>query len=180
MKTNTIARRYAKALVQLGVEEKGVERFQTELDKAAGVIAGSPELRSVLANPAYAIEQKREILQDLIARLSLSSTVRSFLMLLLDKKRIEQLPQIAQSFGSYVDELGGVVRPTLASPFPLDDRQVEGVRKALEQVTGKKVLLNVEQDASLIGGLVTKIGDMVFDGSVKTQLSMIQDTLQKG
>ena len=73
-----------------------------------------------------------------------------------------------------------MVRPTLTSAMPLDDRQVEEIKEALAKSTGKKVVLTVEVDPSLIGGVVTKIGDKVFDGSVKTQLTRIEDILQKG
>ncbi len=180
MITNAIARRYAKALVQLGAEEKSVDRFQTEMVSLEAVLAASAELRSVIANPAYSIEAKRGIVKELTAKLSLSTTVTNFMLLLLDKNRLDQLPQIVMSYGIFADELSGVVRPTLTTALPLDATQVDGIKKALAQVTGRQVVLNVEQDPSLIGGVVTKIGDKVFDGSVRTQLTMIQDTLQKG
>ena len=73
-----------------------------------------------------------------------------------------------------------MIRPTLASGMPLDESQVEGIRGALEKSTGKKVVLKVEVDPALIGGVVTKIGDKLFDGSVRTQLDRIEDILQKG
>ncbi len=180
MITNAIARRYAKALVQLGAEEKSVDRFQTELASLEAVLDASAELRSVIANPAYGIEAKRGIVRELAVKLSLSTTVANFMLLLLDKNRLDQLPQIVLSYGIFADELSGVVRPTLTTPLPLDAKQVEGIKNALAQVTGRKVLLKVEHDPTLIGGVVTKIGDKVFDGSVRTQLTMIQDTLQKG
>ena len=180
MITNAIARRYAKALVQLGAEEKSVDRFQAELASFEAVLAASAELRSVIANPAYGIEAKREIVKELTAKLAPSTTVTNFMLLLLDKNRLDQLPQIVLSYGIFADELSGVVRPTLTTALPLDAIQVEGIKKALAQVTGRQVVLKVEQDPSLIGGVVTKIGDKVFDGSVRTQLTMIQDTLQKG
>jgi F-type H+-transporting ATPase subunit delta len=178
--TNAIARRYAKALVQLGAEEKSVDRFQTELASLEAVLDASAELRSVIANPAYGIEAKRGIIGELTAKLALSTTVANFMLLLLDKNRLDQLPQIVLSYGNFADELSGVVRPTLTTPLPLDAKQVEGIKNALAQVTGRQVVLKVEHDPTLIGGVVTKIGDKVFDGSVRTQLTMIQDTLQKG
>ncbi len=180
MITNAIARRYAKALVQLGSEEKGVDKFQAELTGVEALLASSAELRRVLANPAYGIEAKREILKDLLAKLSVSQTVSNFVYLLLDKNRLDQLSQIVASYGVFADELSGVVRPILTTAFPLEAKQVDGIKQSLEKATGKKVVLKVEQDPTLIGGVVTKIGDKVFDGSVKTQLTMIKDILQKG
>ena len=85
-----------------------------------------------------------------------------------------------ESYGNFADELSGVVRPTLTSGLPLEDGQVEEIKTSLAAITGRRVVLKVEVDPSLIGGVVTKIGDKVFDGSVKTQLAKIQDILQKG
>lgn len=180
MISNAIARRYAKALVQLGAEEGAVDRFGAELARAAAVLGTSADLRLILGSPAYRIEAKREILKDVIAKLSLSGSVANFLQVLLDRGRIGCLPQIVQSYESLADELSGVVRPLLVSAVSLEDAQVEEMKSALSKATGKKVVLSVKVDPSLIGGVVTKIGDKVFDGSVRTQLDRIRDILQKG
>jgi len=178
--TNAIARRYAKALVQLGAEDGTVERFNGELAAFNAVLAANPELGLLFANPAYGIEAKGEILREIFSKLAISGTVANFLQLLLDKNRLGFLPQIAASYGDFADELSGVIRPTLTSGMPLDDSQVAAIKDALARATGKKVVLTVEVDPLLIGGVVTKIGGTVYDGSVKTQLSRIEDILQKG
>jgi F-type H+-transporting ATPase subunit delta len=178
--TNTIARRYAKALVQLGAEEGAVEKFNNELTAVNAVLADNPALNSIFRSPAYGIEAKREILRDIIGKLGLSGTVANFLQLVLDRNRLAFIPQIAESFSGFADELSGVIRPTLSSGLPLDGSQVGEIKAALEKSTGKKVVLNVEVDANLIGGVVTKIGGTVYDGSVRTQLDRIEDILQKG
>ena len=180
MITNTIARRYAKALVQLGAEEGAVEKFNNELTAVNAVLADNPALNSIFRSPAYGIEAKREILRDIIGKLGLSGTVANFLQLILDRNRLVFIPQIAESFSGFADELSGVIRPTLSSGLPLDGSQVAEIKAALEKSTGKKVVLNVEVDANLIGGVVTKIGGTVYDGSVRTQLDRIEDILQKG
>ncbi len=180
MITNAVARRYAKALVQLGAEEGAVEKFNTELVAINAVLAGNPALTSIFRSPAYDIEAKREILKDIIGKLALSGTVANFLQLILDRNRLAFLPQIVESFSAFADDLSGVVRPTLSSGLPLSEGQVAEIKGALEKSTGKKVVLNVEVDPALIGGVVTKIGGTVFDGSVRTQLNRIEDILQKG
>ncbi|ABB33621.1 ATP synthase F1, delta subunit [Geobacter metallireducens RCH3] len=180
MISNAIARRYAKALVQLGAEEDAVDRFGAELGQFAALLEGNADIDSVLKSPAYRIEAKREILKDVLAKLSLSGTVSNFLQVLLDRGRISFLPQIAHSYAAFADELSGVIRPVLTSAFPLEDAQVESMKGALVKATGKKVQLSVQVEPSLIGGVITKIGDKVFDGSVRTQLNRIQDILQKG
>ena len=180
MSTNAIAKRYAKALVQIGSEAGNVEGFNGELTRFSALLTDSRELSTIFANPAYGIEAKKGILKDLVAKLSISPMMSNMLMLLLERGRISVLPQIAESYGAFADELSGVIRPTLSSGLPLEAAQIEEIRSALAKSTGKKVELKVEVDPSLIGGVVTKIGGKVFDGSVRTQLARIQDILQKG
>ncbi len=180
MSTNAIARRYARALVQLATEEGGVEKFHAELTAFNKVLAENRNLWVILCSPAYRIEAKRGMMQELIDELDLSSTVKNFLLLVLDKNRLGYLPQVVESYGMFADELSGVIRPTITSAMPLDDAQVEQITGALAKSTGKKVVVKVEVDPSLIGGVVTTIGDKAFDGSLKTQLAKIGDILQKG
>jgi len=180
LSTNAIAKRYAKALVQIGSEAGTVDQFNTELARFSTLLTGNREITAVFANPAYGIGSKSEIMKELVARTKLSPIVSNLLMLLLERGRISVLPLIAESYGAFADELSGVIRPTLTSGLPLDAAQVEEIKAALAKSTGKKVELKVEVDPSLIGGVVTKIGGKVFDGSVRTQLARIQDTLQKG
>jgi len=180
LSANAIAKRYAKALVQIGAEEGAVEKYNAELAKFSGLLAENRELGAVFANPAYGVENKAEILKETIAKLGLSTTVSNLLMLLLERGRISVVPEIATRYGAFADELSGVIRPVVTSGLPLEPAQVEEIKAALAKATGKQVELKLEVDPTLIGGVVAKIGDKVFDGSVKTQLARLQDILQKG
>jgi F-type H+-transporting ATPase subunit delta len=180
LSTNAIAKRYAKALVQLGSEAGTVDSFNSELSGFSTLLSANREISAVFGNPAYGMEQKSEIMKDLVAKTKVSTYVSNLLMLLLERGRLPVLPEIAVAYASMADQLAGVIRPTVTSGLPLEPAQIEEIRGALEKSTGKKVELKVEVDPSLIGGVVTKIGDKVFDGSVRTQLARIQDTLQKG
>lgn len=180
MSANAIARRYAKALVQLAAEEGAVERFHGELARVEALFAANPELGSLLSNPAHGIEAKLDILKDVAGKLTLSGTISNFLLLLQERNRMTCLPAIASSYSILADELSGIIRPVITSALPLGDAQIAEIKAALEKSTGKTVQMTVEIDPSLIGGVVTKIGDKVLDGSVKTQLTRIEDILQKG
>ena len=180
MSTNAIAKRYAKALVQIGSEAGTVDGFNAELHRFSALLTENREISTVFSNPAYGIESKSNIMKELVAKLQLSPMISNLLMLLLERGRISVLPQIAENYGAFADQLSGVIRPTHSSGLPLDVGQIEEIRNALAKSTGKKVELKVEVDPSLIGGVVTKIGGKVFDGSVRTQLARIQDILQKG
>jgi F-type H+-transporting ATPase subunit delta len=180
LSANAIARRYAKALVQLAAEEGAVEAFHGELARVLALFSANPELGSLLSNPAYGTEAKLEILKDVADKLSLSGTISNFLLLLQERNRMTCLSAISSSYSILADELSGVVRPVITSALPLGEAQIAGIKAALEKSTGKKVSMTVDIDPALIGGVVTKIGDKVLDGSVKTQLTRIEDILQKG
>lgn len=180
MINNAIARRYAKALVQLGSENGLIERFSQELKLVNDLISGNAEMRAAFSNPAFTAEQKKQIMKELIAKLGCSELVGNFLLLLVDKNRIVFLAQIVQTYETLADQQSGVVRPVISSAFALDDAQVGAIKGALEQKTGKKIIPQVTIDKSLIGGVVTQIGDIAYDSSVKTQLARIHDILQKG
>jgi len=178
--SNAIARRYAKALVQLGAENNLLEQFTSELEAVDRVIAGSSELYSLLSDPAFTVVQKKEVMRELATKLGCCELVSNFLLLLVDKGRIICLPQIVSTYKQLADEQAGVIRPLIKSAMPLDDGQLAALSSALESRTGKKVIPEIVVDQTLLGGVVTQIGDIVYDCSVKTQLERINDILQKG
>ena len=180
MINNTIAKRYAKALVQLGSEEGLVDRFREELAGINTTFMANADLRAAFANPAFTAEQKKEIMQALVTKSACSELVGNFLLLLVDKNRVAFLSQIVQTYETLADDQSGVIRPVIRTAFALDDSQVASIQGALEKKTGKKVVPQVTVDSSLLGGVVIQIGDTAFDSSVKTQLKRIQDILQKG
>jgi len=176
----TIARRYAKALVQLGSEGGQVDRFREELGAIERLFSANAELRAAFADPALTLEQKKAIMKELVAKAACTELVGNFLMLLVDKNRVAFLGQIVQAYERLADEFSGVIRPMIRTAFPLDASQVAAIQGALEKKSGKKVVPQVAVDQSLLGGVVTQIGDIAYDSSVKTQLKRIQDILQKG
>lgn len=120
------------------------------------------------------------MLEAVLGATELSVVMKSFLMLLFDKGRITFLRDIASYYKDLADELKGIVKASITSATQLSSEAVEKIRDAFSRKVGKTIVLNVEQDPSLIGGVVTKIGDLVLDGSVKTQLINMRETLKKG
>ena len=180
MINNAIARRYAKALVQLGSESGQIDSFREELSKVNGLFQGSGELRALFSDPAITLEQKKSIMQELVKKTACSELVGNFLMLLVDKNRVAFLGQMVQTYEKLADEFSGVIRPVITTAFPLDDSQMVAIQSALEKKSGQKVIPQMVVDASLLGGVITQIGDIAYDNSVKTQLKRIKDILQKG
>ncbi|OGU14783.1 MAG: ATP synthase F1 subunit delta [Geobacteraceae bacterium GWC2_53_11] len=180
MINNALAKRYAKALVQLGSEGGLIDRFRDELSVVDGIFTSNSDLRAAFANPALTHDQKKSIMKELIAKTACSELVGNFLLLLVDKNRVAFLGQIVQTYEKLADEFTGVIRPVIKTAFALDESQVIAIQSALEKKTGMKVVPQMVVDASLMGGVVTQIGDIAYDNSVKTQLKRIKDILQKG
>jgi len=177
MVTGSLARRYAKALLEIGIKQQTYDALGKELDRAAETLRTSPELRNALENPVFAIEKRKLIMDELSRRLALSKTVRNFIMLLLDKGRIARLPDIARFYRTLVDEHAGRVRATVTSARPLDPMLESRLKSALEKSSGKVVIFDKREDPAILGGLVTQLGDTVYDGSVRTQLQQLREEL---
>ncbi|HZS38198.1 MAG TPA: ATP synthase F1 subunit delta [Polyangia bacterium] len=177
MITGSLARRYAKALLALGIQQQTYDALGKELDRTAETFARSPELRVALENPVFPFEKRRLVLEDVARRLALSKTVRNFVMLLLDKGRIGALPDIARAHRTLVDEHAGRVRATVTTVRPLDPVLESRLKSALERQSGKTVLLDKREDPTIVGGLITQLGDIVYDGSVRTQLLQLREQL---
>lgn len=180
MKNLAIARRYAKALLLIGKEDGQVEAYREELHAFSNLLARENALNQAITNPLYDAGERRGVLQTLVGKLGLSKIMASYLILLFDKGRMGYLSEIDSFYQKLADELKGIARAKLVSATELSSEAVEKIRASLSQRTGKEIILEVEQDPALIGGIVTKIGDLVLDGSIKTQLQNMRESLRRG
>ena len=180
MINNALAKRYAKALVQLGSEGGLIDLFRNELAIIERIFSGNADLRAAFADPSLTQVQKKAIMQELIGKTACSQLVGNFLLLLVDKNRVAFLGQIVQTYEKLADEFSGVIRPVITTAFALEESQLVAIQSALEKKSGKKVVPKMIVDPTLLGGVVTQIGDTAYDNSVKTQLKQIKDILQKG
>jgi len=180
MKNLKIARRYAKALLIIGKEDDKAESYKEELDRFSDLIAREKELEQAITNPLYDVGGRKKVLQAVIDKAGISKVLASFLLLLFDKQRFGFLSDINEFYKKLADELKGIVRASLVSATELSSETVEKIRTTLSKKTGKDIILEVEQDPSLIGGIVSRIGDLVLDGSIKTQLLNMRESLKRG
>ncbi len=180
MKNLAVSRRYAKALILIGQEDGQAEQYNEELGAVVGLFDTQEGFELALTNPLYNKNDRKKVLQAVLAATDLSAIMKSFLVLLFDKGRIGFLREIASYYKDLADELKGVVKASVISATELSSDAIEKIKEALSKKAGKTIVLNVEQDPSLIGGVITKIGDLVLDGSVKTQLINMRETLKKG
>lgn len=179
MSPGSIARRYARALLSIGIEMRLFEQFGKELDQFAELFADK-SLVGVLANPTYPLSKRKAVLEELIARLKPSNTVRNFMLLLIDRDRVGILVDVAREYTEMVDEHSGRIRAAVTSARPLRPDEVAQLEKALAEQTKKKVILTKDVDDQLIAGTVTKIGSVIYDGSVRTRLAELRDSLTAG
>jgi len=173
----SVARRYARALFGIGVDAGKFEALGDELGDLATLWNQSDELRDALENPVFKPEQKRAVLQNILPRIAPTPEVQRFVLLLLDRRRIVLLPAIARAYRDLTDAQLGRVRAEVTSAQELNAATLDRVRRSLEQRTGKKVVINSTVDPELIGGVVARVGDLVLDGSVRTQLADLRDKL---
>ncbi len=176
MIVGSIARRYAKALLAIGIETRLFEKFGKELDQFAELLQ-HPQLRDLLDNPSYPLSKRKAVLEDLVGRLRPSPKLRNFLLLLMDRGRISSLPIIAREYQGLADKHAGRIRARVVSPQPLDLATSTRLKKALAQRTGQQIILDQVTDPTLIGGMITQMGSIVYDGSIRTSLQQMRDAL---
>jgi F-type H+-transporting ATPase subunit delta len=169
----SVARRYAKALFELGVQKGNFEALGQELENVATLYTESRELRQTLENPVFKQSQKRKIIEAVLPQVAQSPMVRNFVLLLAERNRISVLPLIARAYQELTDRQLGRVRAVVTSAKPLDLVTEGEIQRALEKRTGKKVLMKSEVDPNLIGGVVARVGDLVLDGSLRTRLASV-------
>jgi len=180
MKNLAIARRYAKALLLIGKEDGQAEIYRQELGGMATLIDKNETLDQAINNPLYNATDREKVLETILGKLKLSKVMTSFLILLFEKGRFPYLNSINEFYHKIADELKGISRASLISAVELSSETIEKIRSTLSKKTGKDIILNVEKDPGLIGGIVTRIGDLVLDGSVKTQLLNMRESLKRG
>lgn len=176
MKGRILARRYAKALLDLGLEEKALERLQEEMKRLDETFKAEPILLTYLGLREAKLEKKKNILGGLQKALLLSPWIQSFLNLLLKRGRLQFFPIIAQVFEELVREEGNrvVAKISVAETAGVENLKEE-LKKALEKLTGKKVDFEIKEDRRLIGGLQIAIGDTIYDASLAGQLEKIKE-----
>lgn len=177
MSIQTIARRYASALADVVLERGEAKEVQQELQQWAELIQSNTNLQEVFRNPTIPLDQKRAVLNQLIERAQPRPTTANFLKVLLQNQRLTELSEINRKFAEMLDERAGMVAATITTARPVPNEIQARLTEKLSTVTQKKVRLNFEEDPELIGGLVTRIGSTVYDGSVRSQLQQIKERM---
>jgi F-type H+-transporting ATPase subunit delta len=179
MVTGSLARRYARAIVEIGAENKNLDKLGADLRSLAGAMHDSAELVTLLTNPAIPRADRRRVIDGLLQRVKAEPHTRNLVYLLLDGERMASLGAISREVDAMIEARGGRMLAEVTSARPLDDAQLKQITAALEKLSGKKVAVTKHEDPSLLGGVVAKLGDTVYDGSLRTQLRTLRDELTK-
>ncbi len=177
MSSQTVARRYASALADV-IGERGEEAIvQKELASWEKLILDNKLLLEALGNPTVSYDQKARVLNELLDRTRVSLTTANFLRLLLRNQRLVELSHVNAKLAEILEERAGVVSVQVMSARPLSDSIKEQLKEKLSHLTGKTARLTFETDESLLGGIVTRIGSTIYDGSVRNQLQRLREEL---
>jgi F-type H+-transporting ATPase subunit delta len=175
-----VARRYAKALIDLAARDDRTEAIGTQLQQHRELLRSSEELQRVLNNPGINTEVKTEILVQILDRSQPTPLLRNFLLLLVEKDRLRQFELICDYYEQMANERLRRVVARVTTAVELDAPQRQAVMQKLTRMTQKDVILESTVDPAILGGLVVRIDHVIFDGSLQGQLTRLRQELIGG
>jgi F-type H+-transporting ATPase subunit delta len=171
------AARYARALLDVSRKEGDPQAVDRELEAFVSLVRGNPALERALVNPAIPVQRKSALVHELLARLQMSPILAKLLALLAGRDRLVLLPELQDDYRRRLMDVMNVVQAEVSSAVPLPPDAAQAIERAIAERTGRTVRLTARVDPALIGGVVTRIGSVVYDGSVKRQLERMKDAL---
>jgi F-type H+-transporting ATPase subunit delta len=177
MTNRSSAARYAKALLDVSRKEGDPQAAGRDLEAFVSLASGHAELARVLVNPAIPVQRKTTLVGELLDRAPVGPIVGKLLLLLAERDRLVLLPDLLEEYRRRLEDFQNVVRAQVTSAVPLPADAAQAIERAIAARTGRRVVMTTRVDPAVIGGVVTRIGGVVYDGSVKRQLEKIQDTL---
>ncbi len=171
-----VARRYAQALFEVAVEKNQLTSVEVDLELLKQNYRKVEEFRTLMTSPVISNKEKQKVFTTLYKK-RLQPLTFNFVSLLITKNREELLEQMFLEFADLLDEHRGIVRGEVYSVVPLSTAQISGLKKYLDKSTQKNVVLSQQIDKSLLGGFVVKINDLVYDTSLRNQLSSLRERL---
>ena len=180
MRKTTVARRYAKALIEIGQETGTSKDVGRELRDISALFSSHTELTGLLLNPMYKLDARTGLIEKVCEGLRVSDVVRRFLVLLVKNRNIGMFQDICSAYYKIEDEIAGRIRAEVEAAIDMSEDLKAGIKDKLGRLTGKEVILAVEKNPQLLGGIVVRVGNVVLDGSIKTQLDRVKTRLKEG
>lgn len=175
-----LARRYARAVIDLAREKGVVAEVGSDLARIAALFEESAIVVHAFADPTVAHDVKEKVLEQVLAQGGLQDLTKRFVHILLSRGRVLGIGEIARAYQELADAMANRIRARVVSASALEKSEEERLRAALARISGKEVVLKVEVDEGLLGGLVAYVGSHVYDGSLSNQLQRIRDRLNRG
>jgi F-type H+-transporting ATPase subunit delta len=176
----TIARRYAKALLSLGKEDGNYLQYGEELKAFSDLLKKESRALTILQSPIYEFTGRSNLLKAILGKTGFSPTVNHFIQLLFTKGRIQYLEDISIFYSQLTDELSNIKRAMVTTAVQLSEDIIQRIQSALKEVVQKEVIVTVNQDPAIIGGIIAQVGDLTLDGSLRTQLKSLKESLRRG
>jgi F-type H+-transporting ATPase subunit delta len=174
-----LGRRYASALLALASEAGSVDKVSRDLHDFAISWQESRELRALFENPSVSVAARRQVLREIAQASNMDALVRDTMLLIADRGRMAYLVDVIEAFDALAEARSGRLHAEVITAGELPEAYFTELRKILEQVTGKQVVVATRVDPSLLGGVVTRIGDQVFDGSLSHRLNELKQELSR-
>lgn len=178
MKNTVLAKRYAKALFAVGKEDGAFADYAKVLNELSELYVGMAEVADALTNPLYPEDVRLKVMESLAKALAAPPVMVNFCKLLVEKKRAGILPEIAEVYQEMLDQENNLVRGTVTSATELSPEVNTKIKATMEKLTGKQVELSNRIDPAIIGGMVAKVGDLVLDGSIRSQLAGLKESIK--
>jgi F-type H+-transporting ATPase subunit delta len=179
MSMRASAARYARALLDVANKESDPERAEQELAAFVDLVRTNPDLQRALANPVVSAADKRAVVQQILERLQPTTPVGKLVLLLASRGRLALLPDLLDVYRERLMEYRNVLSAEVTTAAPLSPERAEQLQQRLANATGRTITMTTKVDASIIGGVVTRIGGTVYDGSVATRLAKVRDRLEQ-
>jgi F-type H+-transporting ATPase subunit delta len=168
---------YANALADVALAQGAADAALKQLNDFAAAFTASSELRNVLASPAVPRESKHGVIEKIAARVGAGKIIRNFLFVIADHQRMHVLPEIVAAFEGVVRQRQGFAEAEISSAVELSAAQKKKFAATLERLTGKKIEAKYSLDPTLLGGAVVRVGDTIYDGSVRSSLNEMRARL---
>jgi len=174
----TVTRKYAHALFDVAQREQQVEAVGRDLASVAALVEGSAELKAIFDTPLVTPRKKRALVEALVAAGGpIRPEVARLLLMLADRDRLRSVGDLAAAYAARVMDVGQAVTADVVTAVPLSEQGQSQLAVALGKVTGRTVTVNARVDPAIVGGVVARVGSLVFDGSVVRQLERLRERL---
>jgi F-type H+-transporting ATPase subunit delta len=172
-----VAKRYAKALVELSEEKKAVDKTKADLGDFIAALDSAPAMQKLFSSPVFTPENKKAVIKDLGAKLGMQQLTQRFVEHLAETGRIRYVRDVYEAFLALLAERQNRATVELTTAAAVNPADLAEIKKKLESLTGKQVDINAIVDASLIGGAKARIGSVIYDGTIRNQLNKMRSQL---